>query len=214
VTDGNVERVIARQLALETPLPKAKPVILRWLSPIVPQRAGDFAQAMMDLGATICTPRSPACALCPVAFCCAARGTSPERFPVKIVKAAKPQRVGAVFVAFRGDGAVWLRRRPPKGLLGGMVELPTTSWTSRLDGEIGMAAAPFAADWQFAGEISHVFTHFTLTLSVYRANKAASSGDGWWSSNVAAEGLPSVMQKALDCAKASTRETGISKGTP
>jgi A/G-specific adenine glycosylase len=199
VVDGNVERVVSRQLALKTPLPQAKPIIRDWLQPQVPKRSGDFAQAMMDLGATICSPRSPACAICPVGAFCAARGNSPEQFPAKLKKAAKPERVGAVFVAIRDDGAIWLERRPDKGLLGGMAVLPTTDWSSRKDGATTAVAAPFAASWIKAGAITHVFTHFTLTLQVFVAEDAKPSGEGWWSPPNADHGLPSVMQKALQC---------------
>jgi A/G-specific adenine glycosylase len=204
VVDGNVERVVTRQLALETPLPQAKPAIRDWLQPHVEElgdgRSGDFAQAMMDLGATICTPRSPACAICPVARGCAARGRNPERFPVKAAKAAKPARRGAAYVAFSPEGAVWLVRRPAKGLLGGMAALPTTDWSSRRDGATGPQAAPFFAAWRKAGTVSHVFTHFTLSLDVHCATVSHPDGDGWWSPAGAAAGLPSLMQKVLDCA--------------
>jgi A/G-specific adenine glycosylase len=198
VVDGNVERVATRILALSTPLPAAKPAIRNFVLPHVPDgRPGDFAQAMMDLGATICTPKSPACGICPVASHCAARGRDPQRFPVKAAKAAKPARRGAVFVAVRADGAVWLERRPPKGLLGGMAQPPGTSWSSRIDGATDVSAAPFPARWRFAGGVSHVFTHFTLDLDVWRADTQSAAGDGWWSQNLDAEALPALMRKAI-----------------
>jgi A/G-specific adenine glycosylase len=198
VIDGNVERVATRILALETPLPAAKPAIRAFVSPLVPQgRAGDFAQAMMDLGATVCTPKSPSCVICPVAAHCRARGNGPERFPVKAAKTAKPLRRGAAFVAVRDDGAVWLSRRAGTGLLAGMAEVPTTEWSSRQDGETGRDAAPFPAPWQPAGTVTHVFTHFTLELAVWRAVTPAASGEGWWSSNLDAEALPALMRKAI-----------------
>lgn len=206
VVDGNVERVIARLHAIETPLPAAMAEIRHIVQRLVPEdRPGDFAQAMMDLGATICTPRSPSCILCPVRESCAARALSaPERFPVKAPKAEKPSRQGAAFVAVRPDGAVMLRRRPEKGLLGGMSEVPTSSWTARRDGASGTDAAPFPAEWKSRGTITHVFTHFALTLSVYRADvehRPAPAGH-WWSkpADLDGEALPTVMRKVIEAA--------------
>ena len=167
---------------------------------------GDFAQAMMDLGATICTPKRPACALCPFNDACLAlAGDEPERFPVKAAKKEKPVRLGAAFVAVDEDGHLLLRRRPDSGLLGGMTEVPTTGWTSRVDGETGIAAAPFAADWQACGAVTHVFTHFELRLSVYRvqvAREKAGTVHGFWApvTNLDGEALPTVMKKAIAAA--------------
>jgi A/G-specific adenine glycosylase len=198
VMDGNVERVSARLLALETPLPAAKPEIRAFLEPNVPQnRPGDFAQAMMDLGATLCTPRTPSCVICPISYHCKARGNDPARFPYKQAKTTKPNRKGAAFVAMRNDGAIWLQRRPPKGLLGGMAQVPTTDWNSRIDGATGVGAAPFTGDWLYKGIITHVFTHFTLELEVYLSVNAEASGEGWWSTDTTIEALPSVMLKAI-----------------
>ena len=138
----------------------------------------------MDLGATICTPRRPACMLCPVNEDCAALPLGdPERFPVKAPKRERPRARGAAFVAVRGDGAVLLRKRAENGLLGGMAEVPTTGWTARHDGATGAEAAPFPADWRVAGSIAHVFTHFALDLEVFRADvgeNPAPEGH-WWS---------------------------------
>jgi FMN phosphatase YigB (HAD superfamily) len=158
---------------------------------LVPRRPGDFAQAMMDLGATICTPRRPACMLCPLRVGCAAlRAGDPERYPVKPPKAEKPRRKGAAFVAIRRDGAVLLRKRPEKGLLGGMSEAPTTGWTARVDGATGADAAPFRALWKPVGSISHVFTHFELELAVYRGYVDGAPPPGhWWSKDVSGEAL-------------------------
>jgi A/G-specific adenine glycosylase len=171
VMDGNVERVIARIFRVEEALPGAKPILKRHLSTLTPGiRAGDFAQAMMDLGATICTPRRPACALCPWRENCRALAEGdPETYPVKAAKKGKPVRTGAAFVAVDADRRVLLRKRPPEGLLGGMTEVPTTAWTARLDGGSGMEHAPFAADWKACGTVTHVFTHFELRLTVWRA---------------------------------------------
>ena len=172
VVDGNVERVVSRLAAIETSFPAARPLVRAIVAAAIPvDRPGDFAQSMMDLGATICTPRRPACVICPLCAGCAARAAgTPDAFPVKAAKKARPQRRGAAFVAFRqADGAVWLRTRPPSGLLGGMAEPPTTGWSARSDGETDAEAAPFAAEWRNAGEVSHGFTHFLLTLQIFAA---------------------------------------------
>jgi A/G-specific adenine glycosylase len=198
VIDGNVERVSSRVVALEQPMPLGKPAIRAFVETHVPTaRPGDFAQAMMDLGATICTPKSPACTICPVAAHCAARGRDPARFPLKAAKAGKPLRRGAAFIAVRADGAIWLERRPAKGLLAGMSQPPTSGWTSRQDGATGSDAAPFPGRWRFSGGITHVFTHFTLELAVWRSDGATPSGDGWWSKSLDAEALPALMRKAI-----------------
>jgi len=204
VVDGNVERVVARLTALERPVREAKPEIKSFVRRITPEdRPGDFAQAMMDLGATICTPRNPACFLCPLTDDCIAleRGEA-DRFPLKSVKPDRPRRQGSAFVAIRGDGAILLRKRAEKGLLGGMSEVPTSAWTARVDGAMGSGAAPFAADWQPAGSIRHVFTHFELDLSVYRAEIGdIALPDGcWWSPSIHEEALPTVMKKAIEAA--------------
>jgi len=206
VVDGNVERVISRLYAIERPAAEAKPEIRRLVEALVPtDRPGDFAQAMMDLGATICSPRRPACMMCPVKSDCAALAEGdPERFPVKAVKAERPARRGAAFVAVRPDGAVLLRKRAETGLLGGMAEIPGTAWTARLDGATGAEAAPFAADWRFSGQIVHVFTHFSLTLDVFRAevDGRARMPEAWWSTpaDLPFEALPTVMKKAIEAA--------------
>jgi A/G-specific adenine glycosylase len=203
VMDGNVERVISRLYAIATPLPAAKPLVKQKVALLTPAvRPGDFAQAMMDLGATICTPKRPACSLCPFNDGCdAMRLHDPEHFPVKAAKKSKPVRQGAAFVAVNAEGEILLRRRIDSGLLGGMTEVPTTGWTARIDGDATLAAAPFAADWQACGTVVHVFTHFELRLSIFRASVEASSGsnDGWWEpvTNLDAQALPTVMKKAI-----------------
>ncbi|NML74479.1 A/G-specific adenine glycosylase [Rhizobium sp. S-51] len=204
VMDGNVERVISRLHAIDGPLPGSKPQMKEKVAAMTPaDRPGDFAQAMMDLGATICTPKRPACALCPFNDVCLALATDePERFPVKAAKKEKPVRQGAAFVAVDEDGHLLLRRRPDSGLLGGMTEVPTTGWTARVDGETGTDAAPFAADWQACGTVTHVFTHFELRLGVYRVHLArteAGAVHGFWApvTNLDAEALPTVMKKAI-----------------
>ncbi len=203
VLDGNVERVISRLHAIETPLPSAKPQMRALVAEMTSaERPGDFAQAMMDLGATICTPKRPACALCPLNESCLALKTAdPETFPRKVAKKEKPVRVGAAFVAVKPDGAVYLQKRAETGLLGGMTEVPGTPWTSRVDGDNTIAAQPFAALWEPCGTITHVFTHFELRLSIYRANVANENktGNGWWEplASLEAQALPTVMKKAI-----------------
>lgn len=206
VIDGNVERVMARLFDIRTPLPEAKTEIRALLEDLVPEdRPGDFAQAMMDLGATVCTPRRPRCMLCPVrGDCRAILAGDPELLPVKGEKAAKPNRRGAAFVAVGDGGAILLRTRPDKGLLGGMSEVPTTGWTARQDGDTNAGSAPFAADWRRAGSITHVFTHFSLELDVYRADirQMTPPADHWWSpiSSIHDEALPTVMKKVIESA--------------
>ncbi len=206
VVDGNIERVVTRLEAIALPLPQAKTRIRAIVERMTPdRRSGDFAQAMMDLGATICTPRRPKCLLCPIsALCRAFAQGDPEVYPVRPDKAQKPRRRGAAFVAVRDDGAILLRRRPPRGLLGGMAEVPTTDWTAGRDGACGPEAAPFPADWRLAGAISHVFTHFALELDIFRADGAVHSpAEGaWWSRphETPGEALPTVMKKAIEAA--------------
>lgn len=206
VVDGNVERVLSRLRHIETPLPAAKPELRSIMAEITPsQRPGDFAQAMMDLGAMLCTPRRPACGLCPLnAGCRVLSKDDPERFPIKPPKKTKPVRRGAAFVAVTPDGSVLLRRRGPKGLLAGMSEVPTTDWSAQRDGALGVEAAPFSAAWKPAGTIRHVFTHFELRLDVYRADIAsptAVAGGRWVEASVLqSEALPTVMKKAISAA--------------
>ncbi|HTV67404.1 MAG TPA: A/G-specific adenine glycosylase [Rhizobiaceae bacterium] len=206
VVDGNVERVIARLFAIETPLPDAKSEIRAITDTLVPQdRPGDFAQAMMDLGATICTPRRPTCIACPVNDNCAALKTGdPELYPRRTPKADRPVRKGAAFVAIRDDGAILLRKRPDSGLLANMAEVPTSAWTARIDGATTPDAAPFPAGWQRAGDVAHVFTHFELDLAVYRVSVGAMAAPvGYWWANankINDEALPTVMKKAIEAA--------------
>jgi len=207
VLDGNVERVISRLHAIETPLPTAKPQMRALVAAMTPRdRPGDFAQGMMDLGATICTPKRPACSLCPLnETCLALKTVDPETFPRKAAKKGKPLRLGAAFVAVDADGAVYLRKRAETGLLGGMTEVPGTAWTSRIDGDTSIEARPFPAEWQPCGAITHVFTHFELRLSVYRATVARAppigtmGENGWWepAETLAGQALPTVMKKAI-----------------
>lgn len=185
VVDGNVERVMARVHKVETALPAAKAELRALADQHTPTaRAGDYAQAVMDLGATICTPRSPKCEFCPISAHCAGKG-DPTHYPVRAPKTAKPQRSDAAYW-LECDGHVLLITRPPKGLLGGMRALP-------------VGAPPILGDWQTAGAISHVFTHFSLTLSVMILHVSAKPDlDGiWWPVNeIAKAGLPSLFMKA------------------
>ncbi|OAP40807.1 A/G-specific adenine glycosylase [Sinorhizobium glycinis] len=203
VLDGNVERVISRLHAIETPLPAAKPEMRRLVSELTPSnRPGDFAQAMMDLGAKICTPKRPACALCPFGGSCRALTIAdPETFPRKAGRKEKPLRLGAAFVAIDSSDAVYLRKRAASGLLGGMTEVPGTGWTARRDGDTSIDAQPFAAAWEACGTITHVFTHFELHLSVYRAKvaQAVACAEGWWEpiASLKRQALPTVMKKAI-----------------
>ncbi len=177
VVDGNVERVMARLHAVETPLPAAKPALVARASSLTPaDRPGDYAQAVMDLGATICTPRSPACGLCPWREPCAARAAGiASELPRKTPKAAKPTRRGAVFVAVTTSGALLMEKRPPKGLLGGMPAPPTTEWTAEGVAD-PLAEAPLRADWRrLDAEARHVFTHFQLILTIFVATAAEES---------------------------------------
>jgi A/G-specific adenine glycosylase len=207
--DGNIERVIARLFAVETPLPAAKSDIARLAEMLVPQhRPGDFTQAMMDLGATICTPKKPACALCPwMAPCAARRRGDQETLPRKAPKIEGRLRRGASFVVTRADGQgndyVLLRRRPPNGLLGGMTEVPSTAWTHEFDETAALAQAPLKAKWRrLPGVVEHGFTHFPLRQSVYvatvPAKTKAPAGMRWVAlANLHGEALPNVMRKIV-----------------
>jgi len=207
VVDGNVERVLSRIFAVEEAMPKAKKIIKEYQTTLTPvKRAGDYAQAMMDLGATICTPKKPTCALCVWRENCAAfkLGTQ-EQFPVKAAKKVKPTRYGWAFVAVREDGAVLLRTRPDKGLLGGMTEVPGTSWGEEHP-KAPYAAAPFQAGWsKNCGMIQHTFTHFHLEVEVVTSTfpmEQAPAKNCWWAlmDDVADEALPTVMKKMLEVA--------------
>lgn len=194
--DGNVDRVFARLLALKGDWAVEKKRLHAEVERLVPAgRPGDFAEALMDLGATVCTPTKPNCLICPVSeFCLAKAEGNPERYPVKPAKAAKPIRRGAAFVAVY-KGEVLLERRPDKGLLGGMAGLPTSDWT---EGERTGPVPPFSADWEDIGEVRHVFTHFDLRLSVMRADlsRRPPKAEGFWVKLDEVEGLPSVFAKA------------------
>jgi A/G-specific adenine glycosylase len=200
---------MTRFFALEAPLPAAKPQLRKLAQTLLPDvRCGDFAQAIMDLGATICTPRRPACALCPWTTRCRAYSRDDqESFPRKAPKRHGHLRRGAAFVVRRADGAILLRTRAANGLLGGMAEVPTTQWKADFDDRNVLVQAPridgTAVTWsRLPGVIAHTFTHFPLQLTVYAAavdaRAAAPDGTRWVAiSALSGEALPSVMRKVL-----------------
>jgi A/G-specific adenine glycosylase len=206
--DGNVERVVARLFAIEEKLPAAKATVKRLAASLLPaRRAGDFAQSLMDLGATICSPKRPACALCPWNESCLAyaRGDQ-ETFPRKAPMREGKLRRGAAFVALRADERVLLRRRPEKGLLGAMTEVPGSAWAHDFDLSSALQSAPTLrakAQWRkLPGVVRHVFTHFPLELIVFIAPvpraTPAPKGARWVKRvDLPGEALPSVMRKVL-----------------
>ncbi len=203
--DGNIERVIARLHAIETPLPAAKTEIRRRAETLLPaRRFGDFTQALMDLGATICTPKNPACGICPWMDGCLARARGDaESFPRKAPKVEGKMRYGASFVVTRADGHVLVRSRPTKGLLGGMTEVPSTAWTPEFDEASALKEAPLKAKWRkLSGVVEHGFTHFPLQQTVYVARVASTTGapEGMrWvpRADLHGEALPNVMRKVV-----------------
>lgn len=206
VIDGNVDRVVTRLFAIETPLPLSKPEIRAKAETLTPnKRAGDFAQAMMDLGATICTPKSPSCNRCPVIDMCDANAQGiADTLPRRAPKKPRPTRYGACFYVTRPDGAVLLRKRVAKGLLGGMMEVPTTPWDeTKASDKDDAIHAPLKAKWQKrAGAVEHTFTHFHLILTVFVGEvsaKQAAGAEGIWTpeNELAGEALPSLMRKVI-----------------
>jgi A/G-specific adenine glycosylase len=205
--DGNVERVVSRLFAVEEELPAAKPRIKQLAASLLPDaRAGDFAQAFMDLGATICSPKRPACALCPWNESCAAyqRGDQ-DTFPRKLPKREGQLRRGAAYVALRADGRVLLRTRPDKGLLASMTEVPGSEWANDFDEKSALRSAPRlkGAKWKrVPGLVRHVFTHFPLELAVFiatvpRPTKAPQDARWVPREGLAGEALPNVMRKVI-----------------
>jgi A/G-specific adenine glycosylase len=212
VVDGNVERVVARLGAVDQPIPAAKSKLWALADELTPDaRAGDYAQAMMDLGATVCRPRAPSCDVCPVNDTCAAFGTGEmERFPRRSPKKPKPVRAGTAFWICRDDGAVLLRRRPETGLLAGMIEVPSSPWE-----EVGEGAghwrdhAPAACDWRvLTGQVRHTFTHFHLELDVMegqvRAEAISADPAHIWAdpADLGHLALPTLMKKVIKLARA------------
>ncbi|WP_428546663.1 A/G-specific adenine glycosylase [Profundibacter sp.] len=202
VVDGNIERVLARLHDIHTPLPAAKPELTALAATLTPQdRAGDYAQAVMDLGATICTSKSPACGICPWTAACTARtkGTAAD-LPKRTPKTRKPTRYGIAYIARRDDGAWLLERRPDKGLLGGMLGWPGAEWGAK-----PVAQPPLEVDWQtLPAEVRHTFTHFHLRLTVQVAtvtDEAPDTGHFLPADQFSPDDLPTVMRKAYDLAK-------------
>ncbi len=193
VVDGNVERVMSRLFAVEEPLPDSKPRLKVLAGDLIDaHRPGDWAQALMDLGATVCKPKSPLCDRCPVSMHCAAFARGDQgTFPRKTKKAARPRRYGITYLLTNGD-EVALVRRPDKGLLGGMLGLPTSDWTAAPP--TVLQGAPADAVWREAGEIEHVFTHFSLTLRVMIA--PGDAAEVVWTPREGLAALPSVFLKA------------------
>lgn len=205
VVDGNVERVMARLFTVRTPLPKAKPELIALAEGLTPtERPGDYAQAVMDLGATICTPRSPACGICPWNGACRARSLGIQNeLPAKEKKKPKPTRHGTVYIGRREDGAWLLERRPDKGLLGGMLAWPGSDW-----GDAPSEAPPAKGNWRDVGaEVRHTFTHFHLRLTVRTAQldytTVPERGEFFSADRFHPKDLPTVMRKAFDLVAAS-----------
>lgn len=205
VVDGNVERVMARIYDHHTPLPAAKPALTEFADALTPdQRPGDYAQAVMDLGATICTPKNPACGICPWRSACRARiqGTAAE-LPKKTPKKPKPIRLGTVYIARRVDGAYLLERRPDQGLLGGMLGWPGSDWA---EAEVPDHPYPIRAEWkELPTEARHTFTHFHLRLTVKTAlvpmDRKPKQGDFVEQADFRPSDLPTVFRKAFDLTK-------------
>jgi A/G-specific adenine glycosylase len=207
--DGNIERVLARLFAVKTPLPASKPELRAIAETLAPaKRSGDFAQAMMDLGATICTPKAPACKNCPWSDDCLAHAMDiAATLPAREAKPERPLKRGTAFVLISKRGEILLRRRPPKGLLGGMHEPPMSPWEEDFPAE-PLDHAPLKAKFRkLPGLVRHGFTHFELELQVYRAeavDRIKSNGAGEWApiDDLARFALPSVMRKVIDHALA------------
>ena len=204
ILDGNVERVMARMHRVTTPLPKAKEELRTLAACFTPQkRAGDYAQAIMDLGATICTPTKPKCHSCPWRADCAALAAGDmEAYPKKSPKAARPQRYGLCFLMLDKTGRIALEKRPEKGLLGGMVQVPTSDWLGApFDARDAISMAPLKGKWrQLDGNVTHVFTHFALHLTVFAATGVKADARYQWTEidNLGNVALPSVMRKVVE----------------
>ena len=200
VVDGNVERVVARLFAHTEPLPKAKRALTALAQTLTPTaRPGDYAQAMMDLGATLCIPRAPRCGACPLEGMCAGQATGiAATLPAKAPKSPKPTRHGTAYVALRADGAPLVETRPPRGLLGGMPGLPTTDWAETPP----TPAPPLDTDWTDRGVVRHTFTHFHLELRVLFAHARADATPtrGAFDPGFDPDTFPTVMRKAWDTA--------------
>ena len=219
VIDGNVDRVVARYTALPHAVRDVKPAIRDFVQAAVPERAGDFAQSLMDLGATICAPKRANCLICPIQAGCAGTKTAePTIFPIAPAKKQKPRRAGHAFVVENANGEIWLQQRPEKGLLAAMTGVPGTEWVKQ-DGNHNPTTTRGAAlgvetersvqfpvssdDWVRCGDIEHVFTHFALTLTIWKlCSDMPPTENGWWchKTNLNGEALPTVFKKVLAAA--------------
>ncbi len=214
VMDGNIERVMSRLFCVEEPLPTSKPTLKNHVTRLTPKvRPGDHAQALMDLGATICTPKSPACGICPLMDHCAARraGIAAD-LPRKAPKKPKPTRLGYVYIARRSDGAILLETRPDKGLLGGMLAFPTSDWS-----DDPSEAAPMPADWHDPQiEVRHTFTHFHLRLALriaeVESDSAPDRGMFLPHAEFSPSTLPTVFRKAFDLGRSVSVDAPTSDG--
>lgn len=208
--DGNATRVLARLFAINDPLPKAAPIIKLKAGALVPShRPGDFAQALMDLGAMVCSPRQPSCALCPLSKLCLGHARSVvEALPRRGEPRPRRERHGAVFYIERGDRGVLIRNRPPYGLLGGMAELPSTRWDPAFDEAKALRDAPLRGRYhKLEPAVTHVFTHFRLTLFIFATrvgnSRRAPGGHRWVEfRDLGEEALPSLMRKVIVLARA------------
>lgn len=201
VVDANVERVVARLFKIEEPLPGARKAIRERAEEVTPfQSSGDFAQAMMDLGSSICTSRDPKCLLCPLADMCQAKASGdPAKLPIRAPKKAKPERKGRAFWIERDD-MVWLVTRPGTGMLGGMRALPDDGWSAQVDGS---GEAPGEGEIRNLGAVRHVFTHASLTLEVARLDAQPIGHGEWWPlQEIESAGLPTLFAKAARLALA------------
>lgn len=200
--DGNIERVVARLFAVETPLPAAKPELKRLAAQLTPEtRAGDFAQAMMDLGATVCRPKAPLCLTCPLTRLCAARAQGiAETLPRRSPRRARPKKHGVVFWIRRPDGAVLMQRRAEEGLLGGLMEFPSTGWREAAwSAKEAIKSQPVPAEWRaLPGVVEHGFTHFDIDLTLLAGEVPARTKlDGVWvrPEDFGSQALPTLMKK-------------------
>lgn len=207
VVDGNVERVVSRLFDVHEPLPTSKPKLTQLAASLTPiERAGDYAQAVMDLGATVCTPKNPKCDVCPIVGVCRAYATGTQAdLPKKLPKKAKPTRVGVAYIVARADGAFLLEQRPDKGLLGGMLGWPGSDWAE----EMLDHTPPVEAEWRTSPSVAkHTFTHFHLKLTVKTVTVPLgvnpTRGHFVLAENFERESLPTVMRKAFDLAQGNT----------
>ncbi len=215
--DGNISRIVARLFAIEEPLPAARSKIYKAAAALTPaDRPGDYAQALMDIGSMICTPRKPACPMCPLRIdCLAAKSQDPAAYPRKALRKTRPVRHGAVFFLQRSDGAILVRTRPPRGLLGSTIELPGTDWSVDFDIAEAKKSAPTHAIWRLLpGSVDQAFTHFQLRINVFSAPIIGAiqiDRECFWlgPDDVAGAGFSSIMRKAVAHAMGSKEWSGM-----